>query len=176
MRPLIKRALRGIFMNLWKLWKLWKRKNGAIWNLWKAASTRIFRCCVAFLHFLTKTHKNMVNRIRESASLAFARHSRETFGASWAPHPLRASALRGSYSTAPLCGSVPPAPHSVLRGPVFLCRWFSCLRRRMAQCTVCRKSQAQKACYFHFPFFFNTLCIIKLHTCALCIYILTEQV
>ena len=38
-------------------------------NLWKAVNARIYRCRVAFLHFLTKTHQNMANRIREAHSL-----------------------------------------------------------------------------------------------------------
>ncbi len=40
-----------------------------ILNLWKAVNARIYRCRVAFLHFLTKTHQNMANRIREAHSL-----------------------------------------------------------------------------------------------------------
>lgn len=38
-------------------------------NLWKAVNARIYRCRAAFLHFLTKTHQNMANRIRERYSL-----------------------------------------------------------------------------------------------------------
>ncbi len=38
-------------------------------NLWKAVKARIYRCRAAFLHFLTKTHQNMANRIRERYSL-----------------------------------------------------------------------------------------------------------
>ena len=38
-------------------------------NLWKAVNARIYRCRVALLHFLTKTHQNMANRIRERYSL-----------------------------------------------------------------------------------------------------------
>lgn len=38
-------------------------------NLSPPRNARIFRCCVAFLHFLTKTHKKQVNRIREAHSL-----------------------------------------------------------------------------------------------------------
>lgn len=40
-----------------------------ILNLWKAVNARIYRCRAAFLHFLTKTHQNMANRIRERYSL-----------------------------------------------------------------------------------------------------------
>lgn len=105
-------------------------------NLWKAASARIFRCCVTFLHFLTKTHKKRVNRIREAYSL-------RSVGIA---DSLSVPAGHLTHSALPRSGALTANLHSVpilahygalrLRGPVFLCRWFSCWRRRMAQCTV----------------------------------------
>ena len=144
-------------------------------NLGPPRNARIFRCCVAFLHFLTKTHKKRVNRIREAHSL---RSVGIADGLSVPAGHLTHSALpRSGALTALRCFTAPFAHYGALRlrGPVFLCRWFSCWRRRMAQCTVCRQSWAQKACYFHFPIFFNTPCIIKNLYCTLCIYSLMAQ-
>lgn len=144
----------GLFLNLWKLWNLWKRKNGAKMNLWKAADARFFRCCVAFLHFLTKKHKKRVNRIREAHSL---RSVSIADGLSVPAGHLTHSALPHSGAlTALRCFTAPFAHYGALRlrGPVFLGRWFSCWRRRMAQCTVCRKSKAQKEDLVPIPTFF----------------------
>lgn len=123
-------------------------------NLWKAADARFFRCCVAFLHFLTKKHKKRVNRIREAHSL---RSVSIADGLSVPAGHLTHSALPHSGAlTALRCFTAPFAHYGALRlrGPVFLGRWFSCWRRRMAQCTVCRKSKAQKEDLVPIPTFF----------------------
>lgn len=85
-------------------------------NLWKAASARIFRCCRAFLHFLTKKHKNRVNRIRGCYSLRSLGIAEAPSAAIAAPPTPRYRApgplLREPAPLPPL-----PTPSSALRGP-----------------------------------------------------------
>lgn len=108
----------GLQNNLWKLWNLWKKNSEAILNLWKAARARFFRCCETFLHFLTKTHKNRVNRIRGSYSLrSVGIADRPSPSAPLPAHPLHDS--RSGALTANL-HFVPILAHYELRsrGPV----------------------------------------------------------
>lgn len=123
-------------------------------NLWKAADARFFRCCVAFLHFLTKTHKKQVNRIREAYSLRSVGIA-DSLSVP-AGHLTHSALPRSGALTALRCFTAPFAHYGALRlrGPVFLCRWFSCWRRRMAQCTLCRQLWAQKGVLDPFPLFF----------------------
>lgn len=156
-------------------WKLWKFNSGRKTLIWKFYRPRFIRCCGTFLHFLTKTHKNRVNRIREAHSL---RSVSIADGLSVPAGHLTHSALPHSGALTPLRRFA--APFRPLRTPcsgvLSSCAGgFPACGRRMAQCTVCRKSQAQKACYFHFPLFFHNPCIIKIHFCALWIYFFLAQ-
>ena len=157
--------------------------------IWKFQNARLIRCCVAFLHFLTKTQKNMVNRIREAYSLRSvgiadglsvpAGHL--THSAILAPGPL----LRISTPFRFL-----PAPHSVLRGPVFLCRcsfpasagaWHSV--RYTANCEHRREFRPVSLFFSEtffikniFPLIFFSFCILSQAVCTCLLYMFFSTV
>lgn len=83
-------------------------------NLWKAADARIFRCRGAFLHFLTKTHKKQVNRIRGRYSLCSLGIAEAPSAAITAPPTLR---LRRSGALTANLHFVPILAHYELRSP-----------------------------------------------------------
>lgn len=100
-------------------------------NLWKAASTRIFRCCGTFLHFLTKKHKKRVNRIRGCYSLRSLGIAEAPSAAIAAPPTPRYRAP-GPLLREPALRFPLPTPSSALRGPAIRpkCRLMDAAARR----------------------------------------------